>query len=66
MDSVVSKTQPILIVEDSDDDYEATERALRQSGNLLNPLLRCNNGQEALDFIYHQGQFSADNAPAPA
>ncbi len=43
------QAQPILIVEDSDDDYEATERALTRSGNLGNPLTRCKNGQQALD-----------------
>ncbi|MFK7974887.1 MAG: response regulator [Halioglobus sp.] len=65
MVATVSKSQPILIVEDSDDDYEATDRALRHSGNLLNPLLRCRNGQEALDFVYRQGHYNAENAPRP-
>ena len=43
--------QPIVIVEDSDDDFEATERALKQSGPLTNPILRFANGSDALDYL---------------
>jgi CheY-like chemotaxis protein len=47
-------SQTILIVEDSDDDYETTEIALRES-NLKNPLVRCENGEQALDYLYKRG-----------
>lgn len=47
--------QPLLIVEDSDDDYEATVRALKRDGPLANPIHRCENGQEALDYIANMG-----------
>lgn len=47
--------QPLLIVEDSDDDYEATVRALKRDGPLVNPIHRCENGQEALDYIAGMG-----------
>lgn len=47
--------QPILIVEDSDDDYEVTVRALKRDGPLGNAILRCENGREALDYIADMG-----------
>lgn len=59
-------TQPILIVEDSDDDYEATERALKRDGNLGNELIRCNNGQQALDFLFREGIHSTRTTANPS
>lgn len=56
--------QVILIVEDSDDDYESTVRALQRSGNLKNRILRCESGDEALDYLYGQGKF-ADRVEFP-
>ena len=59
--------QPILVVEDSDDDYEVTERALLRSGNIANPLARCRTGNEALDYLLQQGPYAEpDAAPRPA
>jgi CheY-like chemotaxis protein len=55
--------QPILVVEDSPEDYEATVRALRQSG-LQNPIFHCADGDEALDFLYQHG-VHAQPTPAP-
>lgn len=55
--------QPILLVEDSPEDYEATTRALRKAG-LANPILRCGDGDEALDFLHRRGDY-ADPARAP-
>lgn len=42
--------QQILIVEDSDDDFEATSRALKRS-NLCNPVVRAIDGQQALQVL---------------
>lgn len=57
--------QPILIVEDSPEDFEATVRALQQSG-LRNPLFRCSDGDDALDYLYRRGEYtSAEDAPRP-
>jgi len=55
--------QPILLVEDSPEDYEATERAFRRAG-LRNPIYRCTDGDEALDYLYRRGRY-ADPAAAP-
>jgi len=53
----LNATQTILIVEDSDDDFFATERAFKKSG-LRNPIKRCVTGDQALDYLYHRGEFS--------
>lgn len=51
--------QLILLVEDSEEDSEATLRAFRKT-NILNPLKRCVDGDEALDFLFHRGKFQND------
>lgn len=48
---------PVLIVEDSDEDFEAFRRGWRKSG-AKNPLYRCESGDEALDYLYHQGEYT--------
>jgi CheY-like chemotaxis protein len=50
--------QLIMIVEDSDDDFEATERSLRKDGCLTTPLLRFETGEEALDYLLRRGSFA--------
>ncbi|OGS99269.1 MAG: two-component system response regulator [Gallionellales bacterium RIFCSPLOWO2_12_FULL_59_22] len=58
-------SQTILIVEDSDDDYLATVRAFKKA-NLLNPVKRCTNGDQALDYLLRRGEFSdPEKAPRP-
>jgi CheY-like chemotaxis protein len=62
--SVVS-TPPLLIVEDSDEDFEAYQRYLHRS-NLTIPVYRCVNGDEAIAFLYKTGKYSnPDIAPLP-
>ena len=60
----IAEPRPIMIVEDSDDDYEATERALKKDGRLLNPLLRFENGESALAYLLC-GQPGADTLSPP-
>jgi len=58
-------SQPILLIEDSPEDFETTERAFRRSG-LKNPIYRCADGDEALDFLYRRGRYAeVDAAPRP-
>ena len=58
-------SQPILLVEDSPEDFETTERAFRRSG-LKNPIYRCADGDEALDFLYRRGRYAGPGeAPRP-
>jgi two-component system, response regulator len=40
----------ILLVEDNEDDYEATLRSFRKN-RFVNPIKWCRNGQEALDYL---------------
>ena len=61
----VDASQVILIVEDSPEDYEATERGLRGSG-LANPIFHCEDGDEALDFLFRRGKYSdPEKSPRP-
>lgn len=55
--------QPILIVEDSPEDFEATSRAFRRAG-LRNPMLHSASGDDALDYLHRRGEYR-DPARAP-
>ena len=48
------KPQPILVVDDNEDDYEAIARAFKRVG-LANPVSLCTTGQAAIDFLKHEG-----------
>ena len=57
--------QLILMVEDSPTDYELAIRALRSAG-LANPIVRCEDGDEALDFLLRRGRYvDPESAPRP-
>jgi len=62
---MVIKLKRILLVEDSPNDVELTLEALSEN-NLANEVEVAKDGQEALDYLYHQGQFSErpDGNPA--
>src|SRR5215468_4756223 len=64
--AVTERTQTmfsILLVEDSDEDYMAFTRALRDTVVTVS-LPRCTRGEEALDYLHGRGRF-ADPAHAP-
>jgi two-component system response regulator len=50
MNEQVSRSQSILLVEDNEDDYEATYRAFKKA-NLHNPIVWCRSGPEALELL---------------
>lgn len=59
------RAQPILVVEDSPEDFEATSRAFRRAG-LRNPMLHCSTGDDALDFLHRRGRYvDPRQAPRP-
>ncbi len=53
---------PLLIVEDSDDDFYATRRALGTT--LPCALVRCSTGSEALEYLFQQGQYTQAERPS--
>ena len=48
---------PILLVEDSPEDREATIRALKKAG-MANPINCCVNGDDALDYLFQRGKYT--------
>ena len=57
--------QTILLVEDSPEDFEVTVRAFRKA-NLANPVFRCQDGEEALDYLFQRGRYAdPDRFPRP-
>lgn len=59
-------TQPLLVIEDSDEDFETLSRFIRKEA-VLNPVFRCVDGDEALDFLYHHGAYQdIQTAPRPS
>lgn len=59
----ISPNDLILIVEDSDIDFETTIRAFKKS-NMANPVHRCEDGEEALDYLFQRNRYS-DNEKSP-
>ena len=58
--------QPLLIIEDSDEDFAALKRAIKKAQS-SHPIYRCEDGEEALDFLYHEGEYKNTNlAPRPS
>ncbi len=58
--------RPLLVVEDSDEDFEALSRIMKKQ-SVVNPVFRCSDGDEALDFLYHTGTYkNCRKFPRPA
>jgi len=55
----------LLIIEDSNEDFEAFQRYARRSP-LTIPIYRCVNGDDALAFLYRTGRYAdPQSAPRP-
>jgi len=54
---MVTSPQPILLIEDSPEDFEMTVRSLQKAG-LKNPIRHCCDGDDALDYLYHRGAYA--------
>jgi CheY-like chemotaxis protein len=56
---------PILIIEDSQEDFETLQRLLQKFATQI-PLQRCINGDQALAYLYHAGRYTDPvDAPRP-
>jgi two-component system, response regulator len=62
---MMSSSAPILLVEDSPEDSEATFRAFKKIG-LANPVYHCEDGDETLDFLFQRGKYAEPgHSPRP-
>lgn len=61
-----SAINPILVVEDSPEDYEVLTRAFKKAEILL-PLTRCKDGADAMDYLKSRGEYQGEKSgPRPA
>jgi CheY-like chemotaxis protein len=58
---MTSNNELLLVVEDSNDDFKMLQR-LMQRMEVRNPIIRCVNGDEALDFLYQEGNYKGADA----
>lgn len=63
----VQNNQTVMMVEDNDDDYEATLRALKASGFAVHQnIVRFDNGDDALAYLHRRGQYTPEeSSPRP-
>lgn len=56
----------LLVVEDSDEDFAVLQRLMRQMA-VQNPIHRCEDGDDALDFLHQAGDYTdLDDALRPS
>ena len=48
----------LLVVEDSDEDFEALNRIMRKTCQFVVPTKRCVDGDDALDFLHREGAYA--------
>ncbi len=61
----MNRDLPILVVEDNDEDFDMLQMTF-QGAAIPNPLYRCSEGEEALEFLHQTGRYAdADKAPRP-
>jgi two-component system, response regulator len=63
VEAMSQESSPILLVEDNPDDEALTLRAFKKN-NILNQIIVCRDGAEAVDFLFCEGKF-ADRAEQP-
>ena len=57
----MTQTEKILVVEDSPEDFEVLQRALKKA-DIHSPIFRCKDGDEALDFLYERGEYEGSDS----
>ena len=59
-------SEMILVVEDSDEQFTAVQRAFQKAG-IDNPVVRCTDGDDALAFLFRTGRHAGRPAsPSPS
>ena len=48
----------LLVIEDSDEDFEAFNRIMQKTCRFEVPTRRCVDGDDALDFLYREGPYA--------
>lgn len=57
---------PLLIIEDSDEDFGTLIRTIDKA-SISQPIYRCEDGEEALDFLYREGEYQNESlSPRPS
>ena len=57
---------PLLVIEDSDEDFAALARIITKA-KISSPVYRCEDGESALEFLHHQGEYQDQYlAPRPS
>lgn len=63
---ITKLNEPLLVVEDSNEDFRMLQRLMRRLA-VQNPIYRCTNGDEVLEFLYQEGNYQdANRAPRPS
>jgi CheY-like chemotaxis protein len=63
--SSTDSDRPLLVVEDSNEDFEALNRFLSRSSSAIS-IHRCITGDQALAYLYHTGRYAEPSrAPRP-
>ena len=62
---MIPSLKPVLVIEDSNEDFTALGRAFRKHG-LRNPVLRCEDGDQALEYLQGYGTSSQWPSDLPA
>lgn len=64
--SAARSFDPLLIAEDSDEDFEVLQLLMQQMA-VQNPIYRCTNGDKVLDLLYQDDSGNgAESAPRPS
>lgn len=61
---MINSDMPILVVEDNDEDFDMLQMTF-QGTAIPNPLYRCSEGEEALEFLHRTGRYAVQNPPRP-
>ena len=59
----ITPQQTILLVDDSDEDFEVTKRGFNRA-RMVNPIRRCTDGEDALSYLFRRGPY-ADPKSSP-